>query len=223
MAKKTGEKISIRSFDKILADPSCMVGIEDRGDYQAILYKISEEKTVEIKVRNLLDIGEADGFVEAVGNGSILIGDSGSTRFSPVMEDYAYFVSVVVFFTNIKPDIGPDRIYQMVYKSDVMNRIESCINPRQLCDLKRNIKKLSDFNISVGVQYYTSKTHELIGKIDGITNSISTMTRSFDSISPDRMRAAIEKIADSDENKIIHILKEGEESNGPSEELGGSD
>ena len=223
MAKKIGEKISTRSLDKILDNQSGKVGIEDRGDYQAIVYQVEDGKTLEVRVKKILSIAEADNFVEAVGNGAMLVDESGVTRFSPTMADYAYYLSIVVFFTNLKPDIGADRIYRMVYSADMMDCIESCINQRQLNDLKRNVHELSEFNMQVGVNYHASKTQALIEKIDTMTTAISTMAHSVGQVPPEKLKAAIEEMADLNEGKIIHLMKEGYNDNEPSEGSGASD
>lgn len=223
MAKNNNQKLSIRALDKILKCDTHTKNIEDRGDYQAIVYSVDNDTAIEITVKKTLSLAECDSFVEAASNGGLVVGDGGETRFSPVMLDYAYYLSVLAFFTNLKTDIGPDRIYSMVYLSDMMSVIESCINQRQLLDLKRYIDNLSSFNLQVGVHYSASKTQALISKIDTITSAIGSITKPMSELSPEKMKEAITNLSGVSEDKIIRLMQGGEYNNGSSETAGISD
>lgn len=217
MAKRNNQKVSIRTLDKILKCKTCHSNIEDCGDYQAIIYSVDNESPVEITVKKILSLAEVDSFVEAASNGGLVVGDEGETRFSPAMSDYAYYLSLVTFFTNLKTDVGPDRIYSMVYASDMMSTIESCVNQRQLLDLKRYIKSLSDFNIQVGIHYSASKTQALINKIDTITSAIGAITEPMREVSPEKLQEAITNLSGASEDKIIRLMQGGDVDSGPAE------
>lgn len=197
-------KVSLRALDKVLSrygKPS---------DTQTIQFGI-EDNVVEIEVRTMLSLSEARDLVELVVGAAFTEGDGGVMIYSDVMQQYAWNLAILTYFTNIKPDIGAERLYTIIYKTDLMDKVFDCIPSRQTADLMSAIAKEVRHIGDMTVNTQSVRTSELMDKIDTVMSAVTVATNGLQGFDPDQLHEAVAKMSVMEEGKILDLLlKEGD-------------
>lgn len=197
-------KVSMRALDKVLSrygKPS---------DTKTIQFGI-EDDVVEIEVRTMLSLSEASDLVELVVGAAFTEDESGSMIYSDLMQQYAWNLAILTYFTNIKPDIGAERLYTIIYKTDLMDKVLGCISSRQTSDLMSAIAKEVRHIGDMAVNTQSVRTSELMDKIDTVMSAVTVATNGLQGFDPDQLHEAVAKMSAMEEGKILDLLlKEGD-------------
>ncbi len=197
-------KVSMRALDKVLSrygKPS---------DTKTIQFGI-EDDVVEIEVRTMLSLSEASDLVELVVGAAFTEDESGSMIYSDLMQQYAWNLAILTYFTNIKPDIGAERLYTIIYKTDLMDKVLGCIPSRQTSDLMSAIAKEVRHIGDMAVNTQSVRTSELMDKIDTVMSAVTVATNGLQGFDPDQLHEAVAKMSAMEEGKILDLLlKEGD-------------
>lgn len=197
-------KVSMRALDKVLSrygKPS---------DTKTIQFGI-EDDVVEIEVRTMLSLSEASDLVELVVGAAFTEDESGSMIYSDLMQQYAWNLAILTYFTNIKPDIGAERLYTIIYKTDLMGKVLGCIPSRQTSDLMSAIAKEVRHIGDMAVNTQSVRTSELMDKIDTVMSAVTVATNGLQGFDPDQLHEAVAKMSAMEEGKILDLLlKEGD-------------
>lgn len=208
MSKKNN-KVSIRSLDKLL---NSLVG---ENTTQSLTFEL-EDSVVDVAVRKYISTQEANDFVDVVLSGAFHDNPDGSCEYSDVMKQYAWNLAILTYFTNIKVEIGADRLYAMIYGSNMMDQIIACISNKQLNDLNSAISAGIKYKMSLVASMQSMKTNALMDKIDRLVESMSLASNAIRDIPEEQLKEAVNKIAAIDEKSVIHALTNdrGGENNG---------
>lgn len=194
----------MRALDKVLSrygKPS---------DTKTIQFGI-EDDVVEIEVRTMLSLSEASDLVELVVGAAFTEDESGSMIYSDLMQQYAWNLAILTYFTNIKPDIGAERLYTIIYKTDLMDKVLGCIPSRQTSDLMSAIAKEVRHIGDMAVNTQSVRTSELMDKIDTVMSAVTVATNGLQGFDPDQLHEAVAKMSAMEEGKILDLLlKEGD-------------
>lgn len=197
-------KVSMRALDKVLSrygKPS---------DTKTIQFGI-EDDVVEIEVRTMLSLSEASDLVELVVGAAFTEDESGSMIYSDLMQQYAWNLAILTYFTNIKPDIGAERLYTIIYKTDLMDKVLGCIPSRQTSNLMSAIAKEVRHIGDMAVNTQSVRTSELMDKIDTVMSAVTVATNGLQGFDPDQLHEAVAKMSAMEEGKILDLLlKEGD-------------
>lgn len=197
-------KVSMRALDKVLSrygKPS---------DTKTIQFGI-EDDVVEIEVRTMLSLSEASDLVELVVGAAFTEDESGSMIYSDLMQQYAWNLAILTYFTNIKPDIGAERLYTIIYKTDLMDKVLGCIPSRQTSDLMSAIAKEVRHIGDMAVNTQSVRTSELMDKIDTVMSAVTVATNGLQGFDPDQLHEAVAKMSAMEDGKILDLLlKEGD-------------
>lgn len=197
-------KVSMRALDKVLSrygKPS---------DTKTIQFGI-EDDVVEIEVRTMLSLSEASDLVKLVVGAAFTEDESGAMIYSDLMQQYAWNLAVLTYFTNIKPDLGAERLYTIIYKTDLLGKVLDCISARQTSDLLSAITREVRHIANMTVNTQSVRTGELMDKIDTMMSAVTVATNGLQGFDPDQLHEAVAKMADMEEGKILDLLlKEGD-------------
>lgn len=197
-------KVSMRALDKVLSrygKPS---------DTKTIQFGI-EDDVVEIEVRTMLSLSEASDLVELVVGAAFTEDENGAMIYSDLMQQYAWNLAILTYFTNIKPDIGAERLYTIIYKTDLMDKVFDCISSRQTADLMSAIAKEVRHIGDMTVNTQSVRTSELMDKIDTVMSAVTVATNGLQGFDPDQLHEAVAKMSAMEEGKILDLLlREGD-------------
>lgn len=197
MSKKNN--VSIRALDKVLKS------FKPDDAVRIVRYEV-ENTVVEIEVRRYISLQEANDFVDVVVSGAFQSDSDGAESYSFIMRQYAWNLAILTYFTNIKPDIGADRLYTIIYDTNIMSRITECIVSKQLEDLNSAVESGVKYMSSIAASTQSYKTSELMRKVDYLLSAISITSNAMKDISDEKIHTAINKLADMDEDSVIRVL-----------------
>jgi hypothetical protein len=197
-------KVSMRSLDRVLNRYGKV------SDTKTIQFGI-EDDVVEIEVRTMLSLSEARDLVDLVVGAAFTEDESGTMIYSDLMQQYAWNLAVLTYFTNIKPDLGAERLYTIIYKTDLLGKVLDCISARQTSDLLSAITREVRHIANMTVNTQSVRTGELMDKIDTMMSAVTVATNGLQGFDPDQLHEAVAKMADMEEGKILDLLlKEGD-------------
>ena len=197
-------KVSMRSLDRVLNRYGKV------SDTKTIQFGI-EDDVVEIEVRTMLSLSEARDLVDLVVGAAFTEDESGTMIYSDLMQQYAWNLAVLTYFTNIKPDLGAERLYTIIYKTDLLGKGLDCISARQTSDLLSAITREVRHIANMTVNTQSVRTGELMDKIDTMMSAVTVATNGLQGFDPDQLHEAVAKMADMEEGKILDLLlKEGD-------------
>jgi len=180
------------------------------SDTKTIQFGI-EDDVVEIEVRTMLSLSEARDLVDLVVGAAFTEDESGTMIYSDLMQQYAWNLAVLTYFTNIKPDLGAERLYTIIYKTDLLGKVLDCISARQTSDLLSAITREVRHIANMTVNTQSVRTGELMDKIDTMMSAVTVATNGLQGFDPDQLHEAVAKMADMEEGKILDLLlKEGD-------------
>lgn len=197
-------KVSMRSLDRVLNRYGKV------SDTKTIQFGI-EDDVVEIEVRTMLSLSEARDLVDLVVGAAFTEDESGTMIYSDLMQQYAWNLAVLTYFTNIKPDLGAERLYTIIYKTDLLGKVLDCISARQTSDLLSAITREVRHIANMTVNTQSVRTGELMDKIDTMMSAVTVATNGLQGFDPDQLHEAVAKMSAVEEGKILDLLlKEGD-------------
>lgn len=180
------------------------------SDTKTIQFGI-EDDVVEIEVRTMLSLSEARDLVDLVVGAAFTEDESGTMIYSDLMQQYAWNLAVLTYFTNIKPDLGAERLYTIIYKTDLLGKVLDCISARQTSDLLSAITREVRHIANMTVNTQSVRTGELMDKIDTMMSAVTVATNGLQGFDPDQLHEAVAKMSAVEEGKILDLLlKEGD-------------
>ena len=194
MKKKTN-RISVIKFEKTVDKDNIVVvpldGVEDAN--------IEITKTIPLK-----DMIE---FVEVVAESCVDMNDG---EYTPQAKDFAIKREVLTKYANFTMPTNIEKQYEFIYGSYVYDIVMEHINFEQFREILNSIDEKIKYMLDCITSISASNTAKLLGKLDTISEQSSAM---FDSIKGEDIAAAfknIDTIANMDEAKIAHAVKEFE-------------
>ncbi len=192
-------KVSMRALDKVL-------GLYGRpSDTKTIQFGI-EDNVVEIEVRTMLPLSEARDLVDLVVGAAFTEDESGTMIYSDLMQQYAWNLAILTYFTNIKPDLGAERLYTIIYKTDLIKKVFDIVSPHQISDLMSAISREVRHVANMTVNTQAVRTSELMDKIDTMMSAMTVSINGLQGFDAEQLHEAIAKMASMEEDKILDLL-----------------
>lgn len=181
-------KLSLAKIDKIIKH-------EKINDINTINYKI-DEKVYEITVKSYISFSDMLSFVDGVVNTIFPIGDDGFEHYVPALLEYAKALHYIEYCTNLKVELGSDRVYTMLFGSDIMRTIYKQISPTQYNAIEDAIESAIAHKLAVLQVGEQAKIADATDKIDQAARALEAFSKQFEGIDQNKMQAAFDNLAE---------------------------
>ena len=193
MKKTEISKISIAKIDKFIKE-KCS------SQYRKISFDL-EEDTFEILVKQFLTPEEELACAYQIASQVFIDGS-----YTPEVFYSSTLMNFILFYTNIKVEIGLNRAYQLAYGSDVIDKLIPLINQKQWANILAAARERIEYRNKNDASVQEKKILDLVQRIDTATSAIDAMTETMKNIDPDTIQGAVSNIANMSEEKIIHSI-----------------
>lgn len=194
-------KVSINKVDKMIK--TCKDETKE-----SVSFQIDGEEIV-VSVKSFLSPGEEYGCVNSIVDAVFIDGE-----YTPEAYQSSVLMNFIVYYTNLKVEIGLDRLYMLTYGSNVMGQLMSCVNPSQWNHICESAQKKIAYRVETDINMQKKKIDELMQNIDAITATLTTLTDEFKDVDTNALVGAINNIATLDNSKIIEIVAANQEKQG---------
>lgn len=207
MAKKE-KMVSINALEKA-------VNYKNTYNEKTILnLSITDEENIELVVKRKLSVDDMVSMVNSVVEGSFE-----EDVYSPEISELVLYKSIIVYYTNIKPEINNNLLLDLIYDFKIIDLILPVICLEQLNDIKCAIEKAVSFKsqkilsaaraelIEVTAQI-NNEQEEVMSLITTLTDSFTKMMSEFENIDTSKLAANVDKLsAMSDVGVVNNILE----------------
>ena len=193
MKKAENSKISISKIDKFIKEncsPQCRkLSFDLEGD------------TFEISVKQFLTPEEELACSYQISSQVFIDGN-----YTPEVFYSSTLMNFILFYTNIKVEIGLNRAYQLAYGSDIIDKLISLINQKQWANILDAARERIEYRNKNDASVQEKKILDLVQRMDDATSAIGAMTDTMKHIDPNTIQNAVSNIANMSEEKIIHSV-----------------
>lgn len=202
--------------------------IKNQSKYKSpinIEVPINETEVVELQVKPLLNIHEMAAFIHSVVDGcftEIEIGD-GKTEvlYTPYYKTLWIHRNLLEYFVaNYKSDSNLDRLYSLITKTDIIDRVLEVIDEDQICEVFDAVDKMIEFRKQELLSRRESKFDELLSNMNDFVLKISEKVDELDLASLMQYIPSISKAINSDKfdmSKLVKAIIEIEKSDNEKE------
>lgn len=194
MAKRE-KKISVNELEKAI------------GDTRPVQTEI-EWNGLKILVKEMLALDEVSDFVNAVTTACF---DVDNYTFHPEWRDFVIRVAVVDLYTNLTMPRNPQKVYDILYRTQLFDAIVENVNRDQFDDIMRATnEKIRFFEHNLTAVAGTQMVR-LANTMEELQSSLGSM---IDGVGPDDLRNVVNALANGmDEQKLAQAVLQERGSN----------
>ena len=100
----------------------------------------------------------------------------------PELRELALAANVLHYYTNLKDDIGNDRLVEMLYNTGIYSKIVEAISFEQYSAIKEASDARVEWIKAQTVAGHTAEVRKMLEKLDAATEALSTMTSEFSNV-----------------------------------------
>lgn len=144
-------------------------------DKIALLCKLDNDKNIEICITPTLSAKDMNFMVNGVVN-AIIDGNI----YNSSLEKLVFYQAILAFFTNIDTEnIHSQLLIDLIYNTDIVNKIYERINKRQIADIENAITKALNFRKDQIITSQEQKLNENSAKLDEYIECVKKLTEQF--------------------------------------------
>lgn len=201
--KNTEKRVSINNLDKMLQTAS--------GDnVTAVPVDIGKGETIDVHVKKTISFDEMELFVDVVAD-SVFVETDGDTVYSPTRYRSAFALSFFQFFTDLKIEMGLERLVGLMYATGIYEELISTVNQAQLLAIEKDICNAVEFRKQTVLSVERIKLNYLIEQLDKMMPMLEQNAGLLAGMSQEELTKAVQAMGNMDEGKLAKaVLKEQE-------------
>ncbi len=223
---KTNPEVSVNQIDKIIKSQSSKYPKDNKT---VVLFDVAYGEQISINVTPILSIEDMNEFAEVVSN-SVFIDD----EYAPALFKLVRARAIMTYYTDLKTNITNDKLLQIIYNTDIIERVEDSINPKQFSAIETAIGKAIEFKkqsiLSEQRKLVTELTNnvqieqnDVITKMNSVVELFEKISNGLDGYGKKQLAEDINMIANKDEKEIVDNILEFRQNEFVQEETASED
>ena len=186
--------MSINKLDKLIKTNQ-----EDR--IVNVKFTVGDEE-IEIAVKRYLLPHEEYACAQSIASAVFIDG-----VYAPEVMASAAIMNFFAYHTNVKVEVGLDRAYALCYGCPgLRERLMDVIDGIQWTTIMAAAKKAIDHRLNMEVSAQAERIDNLMQQIEASTAVLTTFSEAFSTMDGNDLTAAVSKLANMDESKIIDLV-----------------
>ena len=132
--------------------------------------------------------------------------ETGELLYLPELRELALAANVLHYYTNLKDDVGNDRLVEMLYNTGIYSKIVEAISFEQYSAIKEAADARVEWIKAQTVAGHTAEVRKMLEKLDAATEALSAMTSEFANVDEGTMSAAIERLANIPTQDLVKVV-----------------
>lgn len=201
--KNTDKRISINNLDKMLSAATV-------DNVVTVPVDIGGGEVVDVHVKKTISFDEMELFVDVVAD-SVFIETDGDTVYSPTRYRSAFALSFFQFFTDLKIEMGLERLVGLMYATGIYDELVSAANQAQLRAIEDDIYNAIEFRKQTILSGERIKLNYLMEQMDKMMPMLEQNAGLLAGMSQEDLTKAVQAMGNMDEGKLAKaVLKEQE-------------
>lgn len=163
------KKVSIDDFEKICK-------INSPKNLKEIEFDINDEKSIKVIVKRVLSLKGRISFVSEVVDSCF--DDNGEFLFA--VKNIAFEIAILKYFTNLTLPKNPEKIYNLIIHSNVLEKIETAIDSDEYCKLWKEIEEAIDYKKENAIAKQKANLVKITTSMNAITEQYYKMFEEVD-------------------------------------------
>ena len=130
--------------------------------------------------------------------------ETGELLYLPELRELA--ANVLHYYTNLKDDVGNDRLVEMLYNTGIYSKIVEAISFEQYSAIKEAADARVEWIKAQTVAGHTAEVRKMLEKLDTATEALNAMTSEFANVDEGTMSAAIERLANIPTQDLVKVV-----------------
>ena len=188
------KRVSINKLDKLIK-----ANEEDRT--VNVNFAAGDEE-IEIAVKRYLLPHEEYACAQSIASAVFIDG-----VYAPEVRESATIMNFFAYYTNVKIEAGLDRAYALWYGlPELRERLKYVVNEAQWLHTIGAAQKAIDHRLNMEVSAQAERIDNLMQQIEASTAVLTTFSEAFSTMDGNDLTAAVSKLANMDESKIIDFV-----------------
>lgn len=201
--KNTDKRVSINNLDK-------MLNASTGDNVVTVPIDIGDGETVDVHVKKTISFDEMESFVDVVAD-AVFVEENGETAYSPTRYRSAFALSFLGFFSDIKIEIGLERLVKLMYATGIYDELVSAANQSQLRAIEDDIFSAIEFRKQTVLSGERIKLNYLLEQMDKMMPMLEQNARLLAGMGQEDLTKAVQAMGNMDEGKLAKaVLKEQE-------------
>lgn len=132
--------------------------------------------------------------------------ETGELLYLPELRELALAANVLHYYTNLKDDVGNDRLVEMLYNTGIYSKIVEAISFEQYSAIKEAADARVEWIKAQTVAGHTAEVRKMLEKLDTATEALNAMTSEFANVDEGTMSAAIERLANIPTKDLVKVV-----------------
>lgn len=132
--------------------------------------------------------------------------ETGELYYLPELRELALAANVLHYYTNLKDDIGNDRLVELLYNTGIYDKIVEAISFGQYSAIKEAAEERVEWIKAQAAAGHTSEVRRMLEKLDQATEALSAMTSEFSGVDEGTMAAAVERLASIPTEELVKVV-----------------
>lgn len=197
MAKKKGSMVSVSAIDKVLK------AVQDAP--RDVVVEIGGEE-LDVTVKPYLSLQEFANMVNSAADAVFLPGEFGEDVYHPEYEEAAKFDAMLVYLCNFKPETSIDRVFDLMYRTDLKHKIFGVWDEAQRFDFDMAFSNAVTHRARQIVADQQNKLGAMTRKLDEAIAAFENINQVFGGLDPAVVQDALTSVAGMDADKLVQAV-----------------
>lgn len=197
MAKKKGSMVSVSAIDKVLK------AVQDAP--REVFVEIGGEE-LDVMVKPYLSLQEFANMVNSAADAVFLPGEFGEDVYHPEYEEAAKFDAMLVYLCNFKPETSIDRVFGLMYRTDLKHKIFGVWDEAQRFDFDMAFSNAVTHRARQIVADQQNKLGAMTRKLDEAIAAFANINQVFGGLDPAVVQDALTSVAGMDADKLVQAV-----------------
>lgn len=199
--KNTEKRISINNLDKMLS-------VAAGDNVVTVPVDIGDGEAVDVHVKKTISFDEMGSFVDVVAD-AVFVEENGETVYSPTRYRSAFALSFFQFFTDLKIEMGLERLVGLMYGTGIYDELVSAASQAQLRAIEDDICNAIEFRKQTILSGERIKLNYLLEQMDKMMPMLEQNAGLLSGMSQEDLTKAVQAMGNMDEMKLAKaVLKE---------------
>lgn len=196
--KNTEKRISINNLDKMLNAAA--------GDnVVTVPIDVGDGETVDVHVKKTISFDEMGSFVDVVAD-AVFVEENGETVYSPARYRSAFALSFFQFFTDLKIEMGLERLVGLMYGTGIYDELVSAASQAQLRAIEDDIFSAIEFRKQTVLSGERIKLNYLLEQMDKMMPMLEQNAGLLAGMSQEDLTKAVQAMGNMDEGKLAKAV-----------------
>ena len=155
----------------------------------------NDEESIDVEVRSVISLAEMSQLVRTAVDNLFTENEYGEIEYMPELEDVSIAANVMAYYTNLKDDLGNDRLVELIYNTGIYDEIVEHISESQYSNIQWAVRNRARDRIADNRNTQRAALAKATMQIEYASEAFKALTDQFADFGTDRMQAVLDRLS----------------------------